>query len=153
MAAGGTAVVAPVASAAVVPGCTAANLRIVPGRVDAATSHQYPTFRVTNTGDHTCRLYGTPTFHFRNGAGKPIGYPSKPNGETAHVVRLRPGKHTKITLGYVVTQVTLARQCHARQASSVDFTLAYRSHVYDRSLKAKVCTTRMYRPTAAPVGS
>lgn len=140
------------AEAARMPGCVAAHLAVHRAGTDAATSHRYPRFRLTNTGDHACRLYGTPTFRFHNRHGKAIGHRSVPSGQPAHVVRLAPGEHTTVTLEYVVTQVTLARQCHARKAATVTFRLAYRPHVYTQPLTAKVCTTKRYRPVAYPVG-
>jgi hypothetical protein len=152
VAAGGLAVVAPSASAARIPGCVAAHLAVAPAGTDAATSHRYARFRLTNTGDHTCRLFGTPTFRFRDSAGDPIGYRSTPSGERAHVVVLQPGQHTRVTVGYVVPQVTLPSQCRSARATTVDIRLAYRSHVQNEPLTARVCTTAKYRPTGYPVG-
>jgi hypothetical protein len=142
----------PAASATTVPGCVASGLHVVRGGTDAATSHRYVKFRITNTSDHTCRLYGTPTFRFRNGSGTPIGYRSEPSGQPAHVVRLQPGQHTRVTVGYVVPDVVPPADCHPRTAASVDMRLAYRTHVYHRAFAASVCTTEQYRPVAYPVG-
>jgi hypothetical protein len=152
VAAGGLAVVAPTASAARLPGCVATHLAVAPAGVDAATSHRYSRFRLTNTGDHTCRLYGTPTFRFRDSAGDPVGHPSTPSGQRAHVVVLQPGQHTRVVVGYVVPQVTLPSQCRSERAATVDIRLAYRSHVQSEPLRARVCTTARYRPTGYPVG-
>ena len=152
LAAGGVAALGQPAFASRVPGCVASHLRVVRHGTEGATSHRYVKFRITNTGTHACRLFGYPTFRYRAASGHPMGFGSKPAGVPAHVVRLAPGQHTRVTLGYVVPAVTLPRQCHARQASSVAVRLAFRSHVYHQPLRAKVCTTRTYRPAAYPVG-
>lgn len=152
LAAGGVAVLAQPASASRVPGCVASHLRVVRHGTEGATSHRYVKFRVTNTGARTCRLFGYPTFRYRDASGHPMGFASTPAGVPVHVVRLAPGGHTRITLGYVVPEVTLPRQCHAGHAASVVFRLAFRPHVYHQPLRAEVCTTRRYRPDAYPVG-
>jgi hypothetical protein len=140
------------AAAATVPGCVAAELHLARAGTEGATSHRYVRFRITNTGDRTCRLYGTPVFRFRDSAGTPIGHRSAPSGQPAHVVRLAPGEHTRVTVGYVVPDVVEPSACHAQDAASVAIRLAYRRHVYHRALTASVCTTEQYRPTAYPVG-
>lgn len=142
----------PPAAASRLPGCVAAQLRVVRAGTEGATSHRYAKFRITNTGDRTCRLYGYPTFRYRDSSGGAIGVASTPAPVPAHVVRLAPGGHTRVTLGYVVPDVTLPRQCRARRATSVTFRLAFRPHLYHRPLGAKVCTTRKYRPLAYPAG-
>jgi hypothetical protein len=142
----------PQASAAPVPGCVAAHLRVVRSGTEGATSHRYVKFRITNTGDRTCRLYGYPTFRYRDASARPMGWASEPAPVPAHVVRLAPGEHTRVTLGYVVPGVALPRQCHARRTASVAFRLAFRPHVYHRPLRADVCTTRKYRPLGYPAG-
>lgn len=152
VAVGGVAAVGLPASAARTPGCHATQLRVVRDGTQGATSHRYVRFRITNTGDHNCRLAGYPTFRFHDASGAPIGHTSQPAGVPAHVVRLAPGRHTRVTVGYVIPSVTLPQQCHAARAASVTFRLAARPHVYQAPLKARVCTTRKYRPAAYPVG-
>lgn len=142
----------PPAAASRLPGCVAAQLRVVRAGTEGATSHRYAKFRITNAGNRVCRLYGYPTFRYRDTSGDPLGFASKPAPVPAHVVRLAPGRHTRVTLGYVVPDVTLPRQCHARRAASVTFRLAFRPHVYHRPLGATVCTTSKYRPLAYPAG-
>ncbi len=134
------------------PGCRAPHLRVVEAGTEAATSHRYVKFRITNVGDRACRLYGYPTFRYRKASGHPAGYRSAPAGVKAHAVRLAPGGHTNVTLGYVVPGVTLPRQCHATRIAAVTFRLAFRPRVYERALHARVCTTKMYRPTSYPAG-
>jgi hypothetical protein len=151
LAAAGLLVVGP-AQAARLPGCVASELHLVRGSSEAATGHRYDRFRITNVGERTCRLYGYPTFRFRNAAGDRIGYASVPAGVPAHVVRLAPGDHTRITVGTVGPGVTVASECRARHAASVDIRLAYRAHVYHRAISLQVCTTKKYRPTSYPVG-
>jgi hypothetical protein len=152
LALGGVAASSLPATASRLPACQAAQLRVVRDGTQGATGHAYLRFRITNTGGHTCRLYGYPTFRYRDAAGRPLGHRSKPAGVPAHVVRLAPGRHTRITLSYVNPGVTLPRQCHAARAASVTFRLASRPHVYQKRLGVRVCTTRKYRPTAYPVG-
>jgi len=152
LAAGGTAVVARPASASRAPACFAPHLSLARAGTEGATSHRYVKFRITNTGRHACRLYGYPTFHYRDGSGHLVGVRSKPAGVAAHVVTLAPGAHTRVTLMYVVPAVTLRRQCHAVRVASVDARLAFRPHVYQRPLRARVCTTKRYRPVSYPAG-
>ncbi|MGZ4436563.1 MAG: DUF4232 domain-containing protein [Nocardioidaceae bacterium] len=140
------------ASTGSVPACVAAHLSLVRGSRDMATSHRFDHVRITNTGSSPCRLFGYPTFRFRNGAGTPIGWTSTPAGLPAHVVVLDPGTYTRTTVGTVVPAVTLPAQCHARTARSVDVRLAYRPHVYHVPITIRVCTTKLYRPTSYPVG-
>ena len=109
-------------------------------------------FRITNTGRHTCRLYGYPTFQYRDAAGHRVGVRSKPAGVRARTVTLAPGQHTRVTVGYVVPVVTLRRQCHPARVATVDVRLAFRPHVYQRPLPVRVCTTKLYRPLAYPAG-
>lgn len=150
--AGAAAAIAPAASAARLPGCVAAGLHVVRGATQGATGHRYVAFRITNTSDHACRLYGTPTFQLRDAGGSPVGYPSEPSGQPQHVVGLQPGEHTRVTIGYVVPDVVDPSQCQAATAATVDIRLAYRPHVYRRAFVASVCTTEQYRPVAYPVG-
>jgi hypothetical protein len=141
------------AQAATIPGCVAAHLSIVRGGRESATSHRFDRFRITNTGTQTCRLFGYPTFRFRNAAGAAIGFTSRPAGVPAHVVVLRPGHHTRVTVGTVVPAVvTTPGACKPRNARSVDLRLAYRPHVYRLPIAMRVCTTKQYRPTSYPVG-
>jgi len=150
--AGGVVALGQPVPAAQVPGCVASHLRVIRHGVQGATSHRYVEFRITNAGAHACRLFGYPTFRYRDAEGKPMGFASTPAGVPAHVVVLAPGQHTRTVLGYVVPAVTLPRQCHAGWATSVTFRLASRPHVFQRPLRARVCTTRKYRPAAYPVG-
>jgi len=135
-----------------VSGCVAAHLAITRGPRLAATGHRYDQFRITNTGRTTCRLYGYPTFRFRNGAGAAVGRPSQPYGVPAHVVRLAPGQRTRVTVATVDPAVTRPADCRAQDVASVDIALAYRPHVYRLPMTARVCTTRRYRPSSYPVG-
>ena len=132
--------------------CVAAHLTVQKGTTEAATSHRYTRFRLTNTGDSACRLDGFPTFRFRNAQGDVIGFSSVPADVTAHVVVLDPGEHTRVTLGRVVPGPVPRQECRPRRTASVDLQLAYRPHVYNLPYSARVCTTRDYRPTAYPVG-
>lgn len=151
-----------VASAAVVPvpagaaervaGCVATHLALTRGARLAATGHRYDRFLITNTGRTTCRLYGYPTFRFRDGAGALVGRSSAPYGVPAHVVRLAPGERTRVTVGTVDPSVTRPADCRARAVASVDITLAYRPHVYRVPISTRVCTTTQYRPSSYPVG-
>lgn len=143
---------APSASASQVPACVASGLQLAQGGTEGATSHRYVKFRITNTGDHTCRLYGTPTFRFRDGSGNAIGYTSESSGQPEGVVQLQPGQHTRVTVGYVVPDVVAPADCQAESAASIDIRLAYRPHVYNLPYAASVCTTQQYRPVAYPVG-
>ena len=152
LAAGGAAVVARPASASRAPACFAPHLRMVRAGTEGALSHRYVKFRITNTGRHTCRLYGYPTFRYRDAAGHRVGVRSKPAGVRARTVTLAPGQHTRVTLGYVVPVVTLRRQCHPARVATVDVRLAFRPHVYRRPLPVRVCTTKLYRPLAYPAG-
>ncbi len=147
----GTAV--PVAAGATrVPGCVAGELHVARDGSQGAAGHRFDLFQVTNVGTRTCRLFGYPTFWFRNAAGEHIGFPSVPAGQPARVVQLAPRERTHITVGTVDPSVTLPAQCHVQQAGSVDIRLPYRPHVYRRSLVRDVCTTMRYRPTSYPVG-
>ena len=131
--------------------CRAAHLTVVRGTTEGATSHRYTRFRVTNQGSSACRLTGYPRFQFRNARGALIGWPSEHRG-TASTVVLRPGHHTRLTVGRVVTGVVERSACHPRRATSIDIKLAHRSHVWNVAYRARVCTTRQYRPEAFPVG-
>lgn len=152
--AGAALVVVPTgAQAATTPGCVAAGLSVVRGARLAATGHRYDRFRITNTGSTTCRLYGFPTFQFRNAAGSLLGWTSVPGGVAAKVVVLKPGATTRVTVGTVVpANITVPGACNARTAQSVDIKLAYRPHVYNVPITMRVCTTKQYRPTSYPVG-
>ena len=152
LAAGGTAVVARPASASRAPACFAPHLRLVRAGTEGATSHRYVKFRITNTGGRACRLYGYPAFGYRDGAGHRVGVRSARAGVPAHVVTLAPGEHTRVTLMYIVPAVTLHRQCRASRVASVDVRLAFRPHVYRLPLRARVCTTKQYRPVSYPAG-
>lgn len=153
MAAAALVVVPTGAQAATTPGCVASDLSVARGARLAATGHRYDRFRITNTGTRTCRLYGFPTFHFRNAAGNLIGYSSVPAGVGAKVVVLKPGAVTRVTVGTVVpANITVPGACNPRNAKSVDIKLAYRPHVYNVPITIRVCTTKQYRPTAYPVG-
>jgi len=134
------------------PPCVAAHLKLVRGSAEGAAGTHYQHFRITNVGTWTCRLAGYPTFRFRDAAGDPLGFASQPAGQPVTVVRLEPGQHTRITVGTVNPDVTMASDCHAAQAASVAITLPHRPHVYHRALSLRVCTTEQYRPTAFPVG-
>jgi uncharacterized protein DUF4232 len=140
------------ATASRVRPCAAAHLAVRKGTTEAATSHRYTRFRITNTGSRRCRLFGTPTFRFRNAQGNVIGFPSVPAGVASEVVVLEPKAHTRVTLGRVVPAPIRRAQCRPRHSASVDVRLAYRPHVYNLPYDARVCTTRRYRPTAYPVG-
>lgn len=134
------------------PGCVASELAITRGGTDMATSHRYDKFRVTNTGTRTCRLFGYPTFRFRDKDGAQVGFASVPSGVAAHVVRLHPGDHTRVTVGNVVPDVTKPADCQAEDTAKVAITLAYRPHVYRVPITITICTTKQYRPQAYPVG-
>jgi len=150
--AGGASLAARPASAARTPACFAPHLRLVRAGTEGALSHRYVKFRITNTGRRACRLYGYPTFRYRDTDGHAVGARSAPAGVRARVVTLAPGQHTRVTLGYVVPAVTLHRQCHATRVASVDVRLAFRPHVYPQPLRVRVCTTKLYRPLAYPAG-
>ncbi|HET7357258.1 MAG TPA: DUF4232 domain-containing protein [Nocardioidaceae bacterium] len=152
LAAGAAAVIARPASASRTPACFAPHLRLVRAATEGALSHRYVKFRLTNTGRHACRLYGYPTFQYRDASGHRVGVGSERAGVRARAVTLAPGQHTRVTLGYVVPAVTLRRQCHAARVASVDVRLAFRPHVYPRPLRVRVCTTKLYRPVAYPAG-
>jgi len=152
LAAGGAAVVARPASASRAPACFAPHLRMVRAGTEGALSHRYVKLWITNTGRDACRLYGYPTFEYRDAAGHRVGVRSKPAGVRARAVTLAPGQHTRVTLGYVVPVVTLRRQCRPARVASVDVRLAFRPHVYQRPLQVRVCTTKLYRPVAYPAG-
>lgn len=141
----------PSAEAARLPGCVAAHLSITRGPVKAATGHRYDEFRVTNTGSSTCRLYGYPRFRFIRD-GHAVGWRSKRAEVPAHVVRLAPGAHTRITVGTVNPQIPMSPPCRARRVDAVRIRLAYRPHVYTVPITRRVCTTKRYRPVAYPVG-
>jgi hypothetical protein len=152
LAASGAALVARPASASRTAACFAPHLRLVRAGTEGALSHRYVKFRITNTGRHACRLYGYPTFRYRDTSGRAAGVRSEPAGVRARVVTLAPGRHTRVTLGYVVPADTLHRQCQATRVASVDVRLAFRPHVYSQPLRARVCTTKLYRPVAYPAG-
>lgn len=142
----------PSASARSAPQCQAADLTVARGRTEAATSHRYTHFRVTNDGAAACRLGGFPRFQFRNATGTLLGWPSSPSGTAATVV-LQPGHHTRVTVGRVVVSVVPKHACHPRRATSIDVKLHHVSQVWNLPYKARVCTTRKYRPESFPIGS
>lgn len=141
------------AQSARVHGCVAAHLKVTRGIRMGATGHRFTRFRIANTGTHACRLEGYPTFHFRNRAGKLIGFDSAPAGLPVKVVVIEPGHRTRTQVGTVdPAVVTAPGACRPRRAGSVDITLPHRPHVYNVALRLRVCTTRQERPTAYPVG-
>lgn len=132
----------------------AANLNIVRGRHLGAAGQRINRFRITNTAKSSCRLYGFPSFHFRNRAGNLIGHVSVPAGVKAKVVVLKPGATTRVAVGTVEpANVTVPGACRPRTAQSVDIKLAFRPHVYKVPITVRVCTTKRYRPMSYPVGS
>jgi hypothetical protein len=141
----------PPATAARVPGCVAEHLAIARGPVQGATGHRYDEFRITNTGTSACRLFGYPTFRFVRD-GQPIGWRSEQAGVPAHVVRLAPGAHTRITVGTVNPMIPMSPPCRVARADAVRIRLAYRPHVYTVPIRIRVCTAKRYRPVSYPVG-
>jgi hypothetical protein len=135
-----------------VAGCAAADLAIQHGRREGAAGHRFDRFRVTNTASSACRLAGYPTFHFRNGAGDPIGHDSTHAGVQGHAVVLDPGDHTRIEVGTVDPGVVGRSECKPRRARSVAITLPHRPHVFVVPLRLTVCTTTDFRPTSFPFG-
>jgi len=151
---GASALVAPAVAAsssrASASPCQAADLTVVRGKTEAATSHRYTHFVVTNVSPGACQLGGFPRFHFRNASGTLIGWRSAHNGSASTVV-LQPGDHTRATVGRVVVSVVSRHDCHPRRATSIDVKLHHVSQVWNLPYKARVCTTKQFRPEAFPL--
>ena len=146
-----TILAAPSAEAARMPGCVAAHLTITRGPAQAATGHRYDEFRISNTGAGACRLFGYPTFRFTQG-GHQVGWRTQRARVPAHVVRLAPGAHTRITVSTVNPMIPMSPPCRVARADAVRIRLAYRPHVYTVPIALRVCTVKRYRPLAYPVG-
>ena len=141
----------PSALAAAAPPCHAAGLAVSKAGREAAAGNRYLDVRIRNVTGASCRLTGFPTFTWRR-HGHDLGRSSMPEpGQTARTVVLRPGRAAFTTLHWVDPAPVPADQCRARRATGVHLTLPYRPHVYRLALRAKVCTTAQYRPSAFPV--
>jgi hypothetical protein len=149
---GGLVLAAPVATAgADTPPCHARDLAISKAGQEGAAGSRYLDIEVTNVSDTRCRLTGFPTFTWRR-HGHDIGWSSVPeSGQTAHTVAIRPGHAAYTTLHWTDPGPVPPTQCRARTATALRMTLPHRPHVYRIPLKARVCTTKQYRPTAFPV--
>jgi hypothetical protein len=134
-----------------IPGCYAANLTMVRGSRVLIGNYRYDHFRITNNGAK-CRLYGFPTFRFKDSSGYQLGYASAPASVTPNVVVLPSGTTTRITVRTVVPSSVPASQCLARTPATVKITLPSRTYVYSKAFTARVCTTLKYRPISYPVG-
>lgn len=134
-----------------VPGCYAANLTMTRGSRVLVGNYRYDHFRLTNNGAK-CRLYGFPTFRFRDGGGYQLGYASAAASVTPRVVTLVNGATTRVTVRTVIPSTVPSGQCLARTPSTVRFTLPSRTYVYSSPFTARVCTTLKYRPISYPVG-
>ena len=143
----------PPALAAATSPCHASDLAISKAGRSGAAGNRYLDVRIRNVSDGRCRLTGFPTFTWQR-HGHDIGRPSLPaGGQTAHTVRIGPGHAAFTTLHWVDPAPVPEARCRPRRATAVHMTLQYRPHVYRLALRAKVCTTKEYRPTAFPVRS
>ncbi|MGN6574923.1 MAG: DUF4232 domain-containing protein [Nocardioides sp.] len=140
----------PALAAAAAP-CHADDLALSKAGQEGAAGNRYLDIRIRNVTDTACRLTGFPTFTWRR-HGHEIGWPSVPEpGQSAHTVVIPPGQAAFTTLHWVDPAPVPAAQCRPRRATGLHMTMPYRPHVYRFALRAKVCTTKQYRPMAFPV--
>jgi hypothetical protein len=143
----------PSAMAAAATPCHADDLAVSKAGREAAAGSRYLDVRIRNVTGERCRLTGFPTFTWRR-HGHDLGRSSLPEpGQTARTVVLRPGRAAFTTLHWVDPAPVPAEQCRARRTTGLHLTLPYRPHVYRLALRAQVCTTAQYRPSAFPVRS
>jgi hypothetical protein len=141
----------PNAMAAAAAPCHADDLAVSKAGREAAAGNRYLDVRIRNVTGERCRLTGFPTFTWRR-HGHDLGRSSVPEpGQTARTVVLGPGRAAFTTLHWVDPGPVPADQCRARRATGVHLNLPYRPHVYRLALRASVCTTVQYRPSAFPV--
>jgi hypothetical protein len=153
MGAGGPVVAeVPQAVQAAAPPCHTRNLAISKAGTEGAAGNLYQNIKITNVSDGRCRLTGFPTFTWRRN-GHDIGWSSVPEGPSASTVVIRPGHAAYTTLHWINTGALSPAQCRAKKATGVHMTLPSRPHVYRIAIRADVCTTKKYRPTAYPVRS
>jgi len=140
------------ASAATVASpCHADDVVISKAGREAAAGNRYLDLRITNVSAQRCRLTGFPAFTWRRNGGD-IGWSSTPEpGQAVRTVVVRPGRAAFTTLHWVDPGPVPAGRCNARRATAVRMTLPHRPHVYRIAVRAKVCTTEEYRPSAFPV--
>ncbi len=142
----------PALAAAASP-CHASDLAVSKAGREGAAGSRYLDVRIKNVSGDRCRLTGFPAFTWRR-HGHDIGWRSVPAaGQTAHTVTIKPGHAAFTTLHWVDPAPVPDARCRPRRATAFHMTLPYRPHVYRLAFRARVCTTKEYRPTAFPVRS
>jgi hypothetical protein len=143
----------PPALASAAPPCHADDLSLSKAGQEAAAGSRYLDIRIRNVTGGRCRLTGFPVFTWRR-HGHDLGWASVPEaGQTARTVVIEPGRSAFTTLHWVDPGPVPAAECRPRRTTGLHMTLPYRSHVYRFAIRARVCTTQEYRPTAFPVRS
>lgn len=140
----------PAAQAAASP-CHAGDLVITKAGQEGAAGNRYLNIKVKNVSGDRCRLTGFPTFTWRRN-GHDIGWSSVHEaGPTAARVVIRPGHAAYTTLHWADPGPVPPARCRAKRATALHLTLPSRPHIHRLVMKARVCTTREYRPSAFPL--
>jgi hypothetical protein len=141
--------VLPPASAADV--CSADNLYVVKGRLEAAAGNRYLTVRLTNVGDDACSAGRATKAGFRDWSGAlgVKGFLSSGGG----AVTLAPGETATSVIHWVDPGPVPADECQEAAATLVTLRVPSLKHTWRLPLEAQVCTTSDYRPDSGPLSS
>jgi hypothetical protein len=141
-----------VAPAAASP-CHTRDLVITKAGQEGAAGNRYLDIEVKNVSADRCRLTGFPTFTWQRHRHD-IGWPSVHEvGQTASPVVIRPDHAAYTTLHWVDPGPVPPARCRVKRATAVHMTLPSRPHVHRIAIRARVCTTKEYRPAAFPLRS
>jgi hypothetical protein len=110
--------VSPSPTAAAVPVCTSAQLRLSIGSTDAGAGQFHQHLVLTNRGP-LCSLHGYPGVSFLGADGRQLGDPAAMNQASVRRVFLPPGKSASAVLTYSNAGAFPDSACRPQQASSV----------------------------------
>ena len=148
---------APVASTVAqrgIPACTVAALIVRKGRLEGAAGSRFQRVRVTNRTEQPCATPGWTRYRFAR-YGHAIGYRSGPNpgeGSNPPPVVIEGGVTVKSVLSWVDPGAVPRAKCHPRTATAFRLRIRDLPGFFRLPLKARVCTTKQYRPHGTRLG-
>jgi hypothetical protein len=137
-----------------IPACTAEALLVRKGRLEGAAGSRFQRVRVTNQIEQPCTTPGWTRYRFAR-HGHAIGYRSGPNpgeGSNPPPLVIDGGVTVKSVLSWVGPGAVPRAKCHPRTATAVRVRIRDIPGFFRLPIKARVCTTRQYRPHGTRLG-